>query len=102
MHKRISTSMAVVLLLALLGSIFGAPRPAAAAGQWYAEYYPNTTLSRKSEPTRYESDLTHDWGTGGPGSGVPNDGFLRGTPGHLVRRCDLPLPTALTMACGCG
>lgn len=75
MHKRISTSMAVMLLLALLGSIFGVAHPAAAAGQWYAEYFPNTTLTGSPSLTRYESDLTHDWGTGGPGSGIPNDGF---------------------------
>ncbi len=75
MHKRISTGMAIVLLFALLGSFFGTPRPAAAVGQWYAEYFSNTTLSGSPGLTRYESELAHDWGTGGPGSGIPNDGF---------------------------
>ena len=75
MRKPISLGMTVVLLLTLLGSSLSTPRPVSAAAQWYAEYFTNTTLSGSPALTRYESDINHDWGTGSPGSGIPNDGF---------------------------
>lgn len=46
------------------------------AGQLFAEYYDNRTLS--DDPTRYECDtlpISYDWGDGPPFSGFAQDNF---------------------------
>lgn len=64
----------LLALTALSGALF-APVPAATAGEWLAEYYANPTLSGGPALTRYEADLTHEWGLESPGDGVPADNF---------------------------
>ncbi|MGC9348792.1 MAG: PA14 domain-containing protein [Anaerolineae bacterium] len=68
-------SFAFVLVWVVLGGGLFRVLPAAAANEWYAEYFNNMTLSGGPVLTRYEKDLTHEWGTGSPGDGVPADGF---------------------------
>ncbi len=75
MHRHPRSNLAIVMLVTLLGSIVGMPRPAAAAAQWYAEYFTNMNLSGGPALTRYETDVNHEWGTGSPGDGIPADGF---------------------------
>lgn len=60
------------------------PSPAlitAPAGTFAVQYFANQTLSGNPVATRNEVyPLSHDWGSGGPDSGVPNDHFsLRAT-----------------------
>lgn len=64
-----------LVLVMLLGSLFGVAMPIQAAGDWYAEYFTTSNLAGGPILTRYEQDLTHEWGTGGPGGGVPVDNF---------------------------
>jgi hypothetical protein len=45
-------------------------------GQYKAEYFSNRTLSGTPTFTRCEGwPISRNWGTGGPGNGVPNDNF---------------------------
>lgn len=44
-------------------------------GKWWAEFFPNTTLSGSPVLTRYDDRVDFDWGTGAPGAGVPADNF---------------------------
>jgi hypothetical protein len=78
-QKTMSTHWKAVLSMAALVVVvvgaFLAPASAIAAGDWYAEYYANRTLSGGPTLTRYEADLHHEWGTGSPGTGIPADGF---------------------------
>ncbi len=68
--------LALISGLIMLIGMLGPPQPAAAAGgDWYAEYFANPTLSGGPVLTRYEADLTHTWGFGSPGAGVPADNF---------------------------
>jgi hypothetical protein len=71
--SRICLTLTLVLV-SLSGGLLGV-RPALAADEWYAEYFNNTALAGGPVLTRYETDLTHEWGTGSPGDGVPADGF---------------------------
>ncbi|MGC9523129.1 MAG: PA14 domain-containing protein [Anaerolineae bacterium] len=71
-HLRFGLGIVIVLLV---GGLLGTSSPALAAGEWYAEYFPNTALSGGPVLTRYETDLTHEWSTGSPGAGIPADGF---------------------------
>jgi hypothetical protein len=49
---------------------------ACAVGQYRAEYFSNRNLTGAPTFVRCEdTPLNHDWGTGGPGNGVPNDSF---------------------------
>jgi hypothetical protein len=45
------------------------------SGQYVAQYYANTALSGSPTLTRCEASIANLWGNGGPGNGVPNDGF---------------------------
>ncbi len=45
------------------------------SGQWVAEYFANRTLTSPPRFGRCDSAVNFDWGTGGPGNGVPNDNF---------------------------
>ena len=48
----------------------------APAGSFSVQYFANQTLSGSPAFTREEAyPLNHDWGSGGPGSGVPSDKF---------------------------
>jgi hypothetical protein len=75
MSYRQKSLWSVVLLLVLVGGLVPAALPAAAAGAWYAEYFANISLAGSPALTRYEQDLSFDWGSGSPGSGIPADGF---------------------------
>jgi glucose/arabinose dehydrogenase len=44
-------------------------------GQYGADYFSNMTLSGTPTLSRCETSINNSWGTGGPGGGVPNDGF---------------------------
>ena len=47
-----------------------------ATGQYLAQYYTNKTLGGTPALTRCEAaPINYDWGSGGPGSGIPNDNF---------------------------
>jgi len=43
--------------------------------RWWAEFFPNTTLSGSPVLTRNDSAINFDWRTGAPGAGVPADDF---------------------------
>jgi hypothetical protein len=65
-----------VLVIALTISTFGVlPKPAAAQGAWYAEFFGNRDLGGAPVLTRYDEVLDFDWGGGSPGSEVPADNF---------------------------
>jgi hypothetical protein len=54
----------------------GAPPPSGCpSGQFRAEYFANQTLSGSPTLTRCETSINNDWGSGGPGGGVPVDQF---------------------------
>jgi hypothetical protein len=64
----------VIIILTLL--FFGLSAiPVVAQGGWYAEYFANRDLAGGPVLTRYENGLHFEWGSGGPGSGVPADNF---------------------------
>ncbi|MGC9396463.1 MAG: PA14 domain-containing protein [Anaerolineae bacterium] len=66
--------MAGVILVTLL-ALTVVHVPALSAGNWYAEYFANVSVSGGPSLTRYESDLHFEWGAGSPGKGIPNDNF---------------------------
>ena len=41
--------------------------------QWYAQYYPNQTLSGAPRATQTSEPINRDWGAGQPQSGIPAD-----------------------------
>src|SRR5205814_598132 len=43
-------------------------------GLFFAEYFPNTTLTPPAARTQCEASINYDWGIGGP-AGVPPDNF---------------------------
>jgi PA14 domain len=54
----------------------GAPPPSGCpSGQFRAEYFANQTLAGSPTLTRCEAAINNDWGTGGPGGGVPVNNF---------------------------
>lgn len=71
------TGLFILIAATLITLAFGAADgPAAAQGaSWYGEYFANQNLSGSPILTRYDGRLAFDWGNGGPGGGVPNDGF---------------------------
>ena len=75
MSHRLKSIWSLILLFVLVGGLLPAALPVAAADNWYAEYFANVTLAGSPALTRYERDLTFDWGTGSPGSAIPVDGF---------------------------
>jgi PKD repeat protein len=44
-------------------------------GQYLGEYFPNRTLSGAPAFTRCESTIAHNWGRGGPGNDLGDNGF---------------------------
>ncbi len=48
--------------------------PAAPSG-WRAEYFANNSLTAPAKLCRNDADITFDWGTGAPASGLPVDNF---------------------------
>ena len=46
-----------------------------AVGEYRAEYFANRTLTGTPLFTRCETAINNNWGTGGPGNGIPNDNF---------------------------
>ena len=71
-HLTIKVLFCALVLLGL--ALDGAP-VAAAPGDWWGEYFDNPYLGGSPVLTRYDSALNFGWGTGGPGSGVPDDNF---------------------------
>ena len=58
--------------------VFGAleSEPACAPGEWSGSYFANVTVSGEPGLVRCEGpDLDFAWGTGGPGGGLPSNGF---------------------------
>jgi len=51
------------------------PGPAPGPGQWYGEYFNNTTLSGAPALTRSDSQIEFNWGWGSPDWRVPGDYF---------------------------
>jgi LysM repeat protein len=51
------------------------PQPQPVPGRWLGVYYNNATLSGPAIFARDDADLNFNWGTGGPGNGVPEDNF---------------------------
>lgn len=73
--KRIKyTNVIVALAVAMLVTVFGR-LPATSAGEWYAEYFNNVSLTGGPVLTRYETGLHFEWGNGSPGAGIPVDNF---------------------------
>lgn len=44
-------------------------------GQWTAQYFNNAALSGSPVLIQSEGSPSHNWGTGSPGAGIPNDNF---------------------------
>jgi hypothetical protein len=66
----------LVVGLSILGALApGAGQSVFAAGEWYAEYFNNATLTGPPVATRYETDLHFEWGYDSPADGVPVDDF---------------------------
>lgn len=72
MTKRSRWTMAITVVLATLAGML--PTTALADGEWYAEYFANTSLAGGPVLTRFEADINHNWGDGSP-DGVADDGF---------------------------
>jgi hypothetical protein len=51
------------------------PSGSCPVGQFRAEYFNGVTLSGTPVFTRCETTINYNWGTGGPGNGIPNDNF---------------------------
>jgi hypothetical protein len=75
MRNHLRQTLTIAIILVILACAFPPAAPAATAGEWYAEYFPNVTLAGGPVLTAYETDLTHIWGDGSPGDGIPADGF---------------------------
>ncbi len=60
----------LVALIPLSVNVSSADTP-----RWWAEFYPNTTLSGSPILTRSDSQINFDWGGGAPAAGVPADRF---------------------------
>ena len=69
----LSVIMVIVAVVALFAWL--PAKPALAQGTWYAEYFANRDLTGGPVLTRYENQLSFDWGGGSPGQGVPSDSF---------------------------
>lgn len=63
-----------VLVLALVPLTTEAA-PVQREGQWWTEFFGNTTLSGSPLLTRFDTTINFDWGAGSPGAGVPADNF---------------------------
>jgi hypothetical protein len=79
---RKSLQIAMYTGLATLALLFAPPLVVEAAvplppaeDPWWAQYFPNTTLSGPSVLNRMDDAINFDWGHGSPGSGVPADNF---------------------------
>ncbi|MBN1316893.1 MAG: hypothetical protein JXA42_15545 [Anaerolineales bacterium] len=71
-RKRLANLL--VLLVLALTSI--QPMTAwAQSGQWWAEFFPNTTLTGPAIFTRSDNRIDFNWGGGAPAAGVPADNF---------------------------
>jgi hypothetical protein len=74
--RHLITIVAVTLTAICFGASAGIPvNPAIAQTGWYAEYFANASLSGAPALTRYDDTLHFEWGTGSPGSGIPDDNF---------------------------
>ncbi|MEZ4706459.1 MAG: LysM peptidoglycan-binding domain-containing protein [Caldilineaceae bacterium] len=51
------------------------PQPPETQNYWQGAFYNNTTLSGSPLFTRQDGAIDFRWGDGGPGGGLPNDGF---------------------------
>ncbi len=72
MMKRTIALTVLVFALISLGLI----APASAQGAtWYAQYYNNPTLSGTPVLSRYEGNISFNWGTGTPAAEVQADNF---------------------------
>jgi len=68
--------LAIALLMLLSFGWARNSKPVAAEpGDWWAEYFSNSTLGGAPVVSRYDSAINFSWGTGSPGYGLPNDNF---------------------------
>jgi hypothetical protein len=72
-RKRHIVTVVTIVLILLFESMVAAP--VSAQGAWYAEYFANRDLNGSPTLTRYENDLHFEWGSSGPGPGVPAENF---------------------------
>lgn len=70
----VQTGLAVLILLLVPLPVAAGPLPPS-EHPWWAQYYPNRTLSGPSVLNRMDNAIDFDWGTGSPGPGVPADNF---------------------------
>jgi hypothetical protein len=69
------TGTAVFALLLVFVPLLLAAAPVSPHDAWWADYFPNTTLSGSPALSRYDRDIGFLWGSGSPGAGVPTDNF---------------------------
>jgi uncharacterized protein YraI len=62
-------------LLLLITSVFVAQPALAQSPVWHAQYYNNAALSGSPAFTREDANISFNWGSGSPGSGIGNDNF---------------------------
>jgi hypothetical protein len=60
---------------AALTFTIGSPPSSCPTGQYFAEYFSNISLTGSPTFTTCETGINYNWGSGGPGNGVPNDNF---------------------------
>jgi hypothetical protein len=65
----------LAVLLLILAPLGAAATPATSHDAWWADYFPNTTLSGSPALNRYDREIGFFWGAGSPGAGVPADNF---------------------------
>jgi len=70
--KVLTILVAAFVAVSIIGLL---PKPAAAQGAWYAEFFANPDLAGGPVLSRYDDQINFDWGGGSPGSGVPADNF---------------------------
>ena len=67
--------LTILVLTALLVLSAVTETAQAQSSRWWAEFYPNTTLSGPALAARSDSQINFDWGGGAPATGVPADNF---------------------------
>jgi len=75
LDRKVAPARTGIVLLCLLAPLLLAAAPPSQPGPWWAEYFPNRTLSGAPALTRFDQVINFDWGTGSPGPGLPADNF---------------------------
>jgi len=72
---RLAMQTSLALLILLLVPPLVAAAPLAQSDPWWADYFPNRTLSGSPALRRYDEEINFDWGYGAPFLGLPADEF---------------------------